>query len=198
LDSKWRWLTLEGWKDYYRRSREDRRTLSELDEKAQQETLTPADRLRRARLTEQFLGEEAAAPLYRAIVAAYPRDAPARFDLGRVLIDRNDAEGLASLEAAMTIDDRLTVAGCELAYLYMMRVGRGPEAEAYRERLIGQRELEERAAEERTAPRLRDRFQEHGLSHEELGRLTKSLGAYHAVRRAYLVRKRVSILPHRC
>ena len=97
----------------------------------------------------------------------------------------------------MTIDDRLTVGGCELAYLYMMRAGRGPEAEAYRLRLADQRQLEERAAEQRTAPRLRDRFEEHGLDQPELTRLSESLRVYHAVRRAYLVRKRVSILPHR-
>src|SRR5262249_14987382 len=134
---------------------------------------------------------------YREIIAAEPQNAAARFELGRMLIDRNDAEGLSLLEAAMTIDDRLTVAGCELAYLYMMRAGRAPEAEAYRLRLTEQRQLEERAPEQRTAPRLRDRFEEHGLGPPELARLTESLRSYHAVRRAYLVRKRVSILPHR-
>jgi len=79
----------------------------------------------------------------------------------------------------------------------MMRTGRAPEAEAYRLRLVDQRELEERAAEERTTPRWRDRYEEHGLGQEELSGLVEILRTYHAVRRAYLVRKRVSILPHR-
>lgn len=197
LDSKWRWLTLEGWKDYYQHSRNDRRTLSELEGKARQETLTPAERLQRARLTEQFVGDEAALPLYREIVVAEARNAPVRFELGCILIDRNDAEGLALLEAAMAIDDRLTVAGCERIYLYLMRAGRGPEAEAYRLRLVEQRQLEELAAEQRMAPRLRDRFEEHGMDPQDVARLVESLRAHHAVRRAYLMRKRVSILPHR-
>src|SRR5262249_50262021 len=104
---------------------------------------------------------------------------------------------LALLEAAMTIDDRLRVAGCELAYVYMTRAGLRAEAEVYRLRLADQRQLEERAAEQRSAPRLRDKFEEHGVGSEALARLTESLRAYHAVRRAYLVRQRVSILPHR-
>lgn len=197
LDSRWRGMTLEGWKSHYRSSREDRRLLTELEAKAAAETPTPDQRLKRAKLAEQFLGEEQAIPLYREIVAADSSAARARFDLGRILIDRNDAEGLPLLEAAMAADDRLTMAACELVYLYMMRAGRAQEAEAYRVRLIDQRALEERAAEQRIAPRWRDRFEEHGLGQEDLSRLVEQLRTYHAVRRAYLLRKRVSILPHR-
>jgi TPR repeat protein len=171
--------------------------LSELEEKAKQGAANSAERLKRAKLTEQFLGEEQALPLYREIATADPQSAPARFDLGRILIDRNDADGLPLLEAALAIDDRLTLPACELAYLYMMRAGRGQEAEAYRMRLVNQRELEERAADERTAPRWRDRYDHHGLDPEQLSQLTASLQAYHEVRRVYLVRKRVSLLPHR-
>ncbi len=154
LDAKWRWLNLEGWQDHYRSSREDRQLLRDLEEKARHEALNSAERLKHAKLAEQFLGEEQAVSLYRESVAADPDNAQARFDLGRLLIDGNDAEGLPLLEAAMTIDDRFTMVGCELAFLYMMRAGRATEAEAYRRRLVDQRELEERAAEERAVPAL--------------------------------------------
>jgi len=197
LDSKWRREMLEGWKDYYQHSRDDRRQLTELEAKAAAGTLTSDDRLERAKLTVRFLGEEQAIPLYREILATDPSGARARFELGHILVDRNDAEGLTLLEAAMAADDRLTMAGCELAYLYMMRAGRAQEAESYRLRLVDQRRLEERAAEQRTPPRWRDRFEEHDLGQEKLSRLVEKLRAYHAVRRVYLVRKRLSILPHR-
>jgi hypothetical protein len=89
------------------------------------------------------------------------------------------------------------MAGCELAYLYLMRAGWAVEAEEYRLRLVRQQELEERAAEERTAPRHRDRYEVHGLTTDQLNPFVERLRAYHAVRRACLVRKRVSTLPHR-
>src|SRR5262249_56395390 len=42
LDAKWRWLNLEDWKDHYRSSRDGRRLLSELEEKAKQGGLQSA------------------------------------------------------------------------------------------------------------------------------------------------------------
>jgi len=197
LDAEWRWAALEAWKNHYEQSRQDRQLLNDLTGKVKYGTPTPQERLQRAELTEQFLGEDEALPLYHEIVADDPANAAAKFALGRILLTRNDAEGLPFLEAAMAIDDRLTMAGCELAYLYLMRIGRGPEAETYRLRLVRQQELEERAAEERTAPRQRDRYDKHGLSADEVKQFVDRLQANHAVRQAYLVRKRVSFLPHR-
>jgi hypothetical protein len=197
LDTKWRWAALEGWSDHYEQSRQDRQLLNDLTGKVKYGTPTAKERLRRAELTEQFLGEDEALPLYREIAAADSANAAAAFALGRILVGRNDVEGLPHLETAMTIDDRLTMAGCELAYLYLMRAGQGPAAEEYRQRLVRQQDFEERAAEERMAPRRRDRYDAHGLTPEQLKPFVERLQAYHAVHRAWLVRKRVSVLPHR-
>jgi len=197
LDTEWRWSTLEGWRNHYKDSREDRQRLTELDEKVRTGDPTAKERVNRARLTERFIGEDQALPLFREIVAADLNNAQAHFDLGRVLVGRNDAEGLNLLEAAMRIDDRLTMAAWFVISPYMMRAGRMAEAETYRLRLLDQQQLEERAAEERTPPRWRDRFDAHGLGEEELSRFVQNLQPYHALRRAYLVRKRVTLLPHR-
>ena len=197
LDTEWRSSMLEGGKNHYQRSREERQRLSQLNEKAKSEKLAAKERLRRAALTERFSGEDESMPLYREIVGAEPTDARAQFELGRVLVGRNEAEGLSILEEAARLDDRFTMAACELAYLYMMRAGRAAEAEGYRSRLVNQRQLEQRAAEERTGPRWGDRFEEHGLGQEELARVVEALQAYHAVGRVYLLRKRVALLPHR-
>lgn len=197
LDSEWQSATLDSWRNYFDRSRQDRRALTDLDNKAAQGASTLQERLKRAALTEQFVGEAACVPLYRALVNDEPKSAAARYNLGRILIGNDDADGLKLLEEAMVIDDRFVAAGCELAYLHLMRTGQPEVGESYRERLATQQKLEQRAAEERIGPRLRDRFEPHGLSEAELAPLVERLRGYHALRRAYLVRKRVSLLPHR-
>lgn len=197
FDSEWKSNTLDGWRDYYDRSRKNRELLNELDAKAAQDTLTAQERLKRATLTEQFLGEDHSVPLYRALANDEPKDAVARFNLGRILVGKDDSDGLRLLEEAMLLDDRCIASGCELAYLHLMRSGQPRAAEPYLQRMTQQLGVERRAAEERTGPRLRDRFEPHGLSEAELTPLVEKLRGYHALRRAYLVRKRVTILPHR-
>ncbi len=110
-----RWITENG--DAWHRSRAEY-----LDRRATLERLTAidspsADQLfARAELLETMDGADAALPIYQT--AADQGHAAARLAVGRLLLDRMNADGISVIEAAMERDPRLVPEGCRLLAQY--------------------------------------------------------------------------------
>src|SRR5205823_5990089 len=113
------------------------RDRADLEGLESRDTLSPDDALRRARLTETFRGSEEALTRFRELVGT-ENDAPARFAVGRLLVERDDDEGVRWLDEAMERDPEAVLPSCEIAYGYLRRHGRDAEAEGYLERARGQ------------------------------------------------------------
>jgi Zn-dependent protease with chaperone function len=136
-----RWVERHG--DAWHRDRaeyvDQRSTLKRL---AAIETPTPDELFMRAELIESLECPDEALPIYQA--AAEQGHPAASLAAGRVLLDRNNAEGIRLVEDAMDRNDQLVPAGCRIL------------AEYYREtnQELAARQCEWRATQHTTRARL--------------------------------------------
>jgi len=109
--------------------------LLRLDERRQElenrSELTAVEMLQHAIATAETDGIDAALPELRQLARQRPRMAPARFVLGTLLLQKNDADGLAHIDAAIGIDPDLEEHGRDLGGAFLRANGRYSEAEAW-------------------------------------------------------------------
>ena len=115
--------------------------------------------------------------------------------MGRLLVGRDDAEGLSHLDAAIEAHRDAVIPGCQHAYSFLRRAGRDEEARRYADLAREQHARLEAARAERESLRLDGRYEAHGLSREQLDPLLESLRRLPEVDRAWLVRRRVEHFP---
>ena len=193
LNRNWQQKVTPLWKMRFENARKMQQGLAELEEKALRQPLTESEALQRAEWIEEFRGSEAAIALYQEMLRQKPNDLIAGFALGRLLLEKDDAAGVALLEEAMAKEPRSVFAGCQIMYGYLMRQGRETEAETYRRRYLGHVDLTEEAKRERATFRDRDAYAPHGLNANEISALTAQLGAIAWIKEAVLVRKVVTL-----
>ncbi|MBW3622353.1 MAG: M48 family metalloprotease [Armatimonadetes bacterium] len=191
LDALWRESIQETWAARYDYARETRKQLEALEEKARHGPLTEEEAWNRARWTLEFSDDEAAIPLLRELLAAYPGHVGARYQLGRALLEKGEEEGIGHLEAAMEKDPALVLEGCGFIYAFLRREGRSEEAEGYRQRATGHMDRLDEAQAERARFGPKDEYLPHGLPEEELQKIRVQLERYESIREAFLVRKAV-------
>lgn len=199
FDHRWQQSVQASWQERHEQVRNGRVRLAELEAAVQAGTeLSLQDAYERAQLTEQFGdGPEVALALFRAVQAQALDHPVACFALGTRLLARDDASGVALVEAAMAGDDDLLLRGYEALRDFRWRQGRQEEAEALHAKLVARAQQLQAADAERGEILLRDKFDRHGLSEEVLEDLRRQLRAIGGVRKAYLVRKRVHHFPER-
>jgi Zn-dependent protease with chaperone function len=195
LDAGWAEAVKPHWRQRYEYARESRKKLAALEEKAREKELTIEEAWQRACWTAEFKELEDTLPLLREIVARAPTHAQANFALGQMLLEREDAEGVAHVERAMEADHEFVAPGCELIYGFLRRQGRDEEAEGYRQRLFRHYDLLERAGQERAVYKDGDPLLPHGLTPEQVARLREQVRRYYrGIKRAYLARKQTEHL----
>ena len=199
LDRAWWEDVKESWARRYKKVETGRAELADLEARVDKdEALTPEEALRRAYLTEDVAHKPAEAlALFRASYACSPENARACFALGSRLLARDEAEGAPLLERAMALDDEATAACCELLRDYHWRGERKKDAHQWHERLTQRQTLDANEQHARSQVTLEDTFEPHGLSEETIALLRQQLTTDTHLRRAYLVRKKISRHPER-
>jgi tetratricopeptide (TPR) repeat protein len=190
VDRAWRDDVTKGWSEQYSEAQRDKHQLEQLEAR---DDLSADDALRRAQLTEMFRGEDEALAHYRELVDT-ENDAFARFAIGRLLLDREDDEGLRWLDESIERDPEAVLPACQIAYGYLRDHGRDQEAERYRERAEQQANVFEQAAGERSEVSVDDRLEPSNLPGELLEGLREKMAGHEEVAEAYLVRKRTDHL----
>lgn len=192
FDAAWRETAREAWASGHGERTKDAARLAALRERdAAGEALPDEERWELASLTLALEGAATGTPLVESFSVAHPRHAMALWTRGRLALERGDEGGLASIEAAIAIDDEATPAACATAYAWLHERGRVAEADRWHER--GERFQQEAAlaSEERSTVRPDDSFIGAGLdppAAEALREWFRSLPEAQAV---WLVRKRV-------
>lgn len=157
------------------------------------ETLTAEESLKRAHLTEDIGHKpDEALALFRTAYARYPENTQACFALGARLLAREEGEGIALLERTMALDADAAAACCELLRDYHWRNGRKEEAYRWHERLDDCQKLDAIEYLSRNQVLLTDTLEPHGLPAETIAAIRRQLTENTRIRRAYLVRKKVS------
>jgi Zn-dependent protease with chaperone function len=185
LDSAWRTSVAVEWAEQHSQAREEKEELAQLEGA---DALSVGELVQRAQLTETFRGGDDALARYRELLGT-EEDAGARLEIGRLLLARDDDEGLRWLEQAAERAWQFVLLANALAYDYLLEHERQAEAEAHLLRCEQQAELLERAESERSEIGLDDRLDSHDLPDDLLERVRDALAAEGEVAAAYLVRK---------
>lgn len=113
-----KWLEAYGaqWDDLHARSKIAREKVNQLKMRLY-EDLTPKERWNLAQLTAEYLPEKDALPLYQKYAEYHPEDTEADLAIGRLLLERDDPNGINYLEEAM-LQPNLQLAAAEAAWRF--------------------------------------------------------------------------------
>ncbi len=134
FDKLWLKTNLQRWHDQHSRSRNDQRRLEELLRQVPEELLSKDEIWECTVLVRQYMGQEKALELYKALLATQPSDPRVYFSIGSFLLSCRDAQGVPALETAMRMDQRYTPDACELISEFMSFTGERRQARSYRKR----------------------------------------------------------------
>jgi Zn-dependent protease with chaperone function/tetratricopeptide (TPR) repeat protein len=190
VDRAWSADVEGGWRARHAEAQKAKAELRRLEE---QDSLPPEDALKRAQLTETFSSSDAALARYRELVDT-ESDAPARYAIGRLLLEQGDEDGLRWLDEAIERDPDAVLPACGIAYDFLRERGREQEAARYRERAERQVDVLDAAAEERSGVSVDDELEPPDLPEEMLERIRRKVAWHEDVVEAYIVRKRAAHL----
>lgn len=189
FDREWLDHFSERWQERYSYVQAQTETLAALNE--QDEAQLGDDELwQKAMLTEEFSGEEAAFPVFRAYQQRYPDDADAAFVLGRMLYHRDDAALLDELEIALARPRYVTDA-CEYAYYFLLRHGREEEAVGWKARAEEQLRIDAESEQERSELNPKDAMIKSTLDEEARQQILAVLRAHPKVKAAWMAEKQM-------
>ena len=201
LDRRWRDAISPSWKEHHQQVQQGRAQLKELDLRARNgEQLSLQEAYDRARLTESYgQGADAAMEQFEQLHALEPDNSIFCYELGYRLLQKDDERGYDLVVRAVEGNENLIVDGCELLRDYSRFKGRQEQARTWHERMLERSLLEAQAQLERDTLMIRDKLEHHGLPEEAVAALRQQLQALGGVRKAWLVRKKVKLMPeHPC
>ncbi|MEG4802817.1 hypothetical protein QUB63_12145 [Microcoleus sp. ARI1-B5] len=132
------------------------------------------------------------------VLKTQPDCAEANYTLGQLLLNKDDAAGIACLFKAMTQRIDWVIDRCELIYIFFGKRGQTDEAEKYRDRASQHSQILVKAQQERAGASDRDQLKPHTLKASEVDKLKQQLAPYSQVKEAYLVEKVVTYFPEKC
>lgn len=163
FDRTWKERNETPWRQKYASVQESLKQLGELEDKVENEQLTEEEAWNRARLTAEFKGSEPGIALLRERLATAPTHAGANYQLGRILLEQNDATGIGYIEKAMSGDPHNVIPCCEAIYYWLKQQGKLEEAKVYQERAPRHYEMMLKAQQERYFVSDKDKFIPHNL-----------------------------------
>jgi Zn-dependent protease with chaperone function len=193
FDRQWLERNAEAWKERYEETSALQAQLAELEKKPRVE-LSEEQRWSLASLTERFRRDADPLPLYEAYGHDYPEDLDTRYVIGRLKLARDDATGLADLEAA-SARFVLALPACEAAYAYFKRTGDEAGAKHWRERGEAQLDRQARAEAERGSVSSTDHFIAPQIGADVLTNLREQLQRIAGIKHAWLCEKIVHFVP---
>jgi Zn-dependent protease with chaperone function len=188
-DRQWSRDVSPLWAEKHREFKKSRQRLEELRAKAATTALHGDEEWEIASLTEDLEGPDAAIPLIRAVLEKNPNHVTALFNLGRLLLERDEEEGVACLENAMRRDKKAILLACDWIALFWEDRGLPEKARAYWSLSDARGELMERNAEEKSQVNRRNTFLPHGLSIDKVEPILRRVREDGDIKTAYLVRK---------
>lgn len=187
LEAEWVAERANEWKARHEAAQRGQRRLSALAQKAVAGPLSVEEQWEQARWAEELRGDGEALPLLESLLTTSPNHARANFALGRILLDRSEARGMALIDRAMGQAPDLIQPGCRLIADFQSRRGNEPDLHRYLRRAEEQAERLSRVEAQTLRPT--DQLAPHGLSAAAVVALRSQLRHYPRVAEAYLVRR---------
>jgi tetratricopeptide (TPR) repeat protein len=197
MRSQWEELIEPVWEKRHASAIKETERLKELEEKSTSGPLSSQEAWDRAELTVSLHGDEEALPLFREILASNPDDAHANYALGRILLQRGDAEGVGYMEKAMGKGPEFVESGYCLLEEYMRQGCSEEDAGEILERAERNLDIMSLAMRERVAVSSSDELVSPEISPAVIEDLEEQLKGFHEVLEAFFVRKVITYFPDR-
>ncbi|SHI33181.1 Zn-dependent protease with chaperone function [Hymenobacter daecheongensis DSM 21074] len=193
LDEAWVSSRAAIWQERHSLLRQQQERLRELTTQQQAgASLTADESWELADLTEDHISSTEALPLFQQLTDDARWKLPARFSVGRILLNSDNAEGLTWLAAVMEQEPNYMAPGLALQEAYYQRQGNREQVRKLGAVQLRHADTLDEAVAEREAIRPADTLLPHGLTEEELQKLRAELAVpEYAIGRAWLMRKQV-------
>jgi Zn-dependent protease with chaperone function len=195
LSQEWKESNEAPWRDAHSDAAKMASDLQELEGKAARQSLTAEELWNRAAWTHQIHGPDAAQPFLLELLQHSPEHAPARYLIGKSMLQNGQDEGLAHLEFAMKANRHYALEVCDLSVHFLRLHGRDQEALRYVALFDDYADRLDTDAQERGQVHPCDVFLPHALDTANIEKITTLLTTTAGVRRAYLARKKVTAFP---
>ncbi|MBK1990915.1 hypothetical protein A0J48_025970 [Sphaerospermopsis aphanizomenoides BCCUSP55] len=119
----------------------------------------------------------------------------ANYLFGRLLLQRDDRQGIEYIEKAISQSHKDFIDGCSLIYAFLKKQGDMKAAYAYQDSINKHYELIWLAKQERSSVDSKDEFQAANLSREIIDILCEKLAQHSNLKTAYLAQKFVQYFP---
>ena len=190
FDEQWLANNKAQWREFYKNTQQEKATLEKL-ESTPLVDFDQEDSWSLAAFTEKYKSEQKdPLPLYRLYLHQFPEDFAAHFHVGRLLITRDQEQGLEFLKQA-TNHAHFVDEACRLAYCYLMKNSREQEAEKWREKAIEQYQIDEEAHAERQEVTTDDVLISPTMNQELLQQLSLQVLTFDKVKKVWLAQKQV-------
>lgn len=194
FNQQWLAQNAEQWEAFYQRARTARQEVEALVAQPYA-ALSPQARWRMAALTDDYLPEVDALPLFQQYAALYPDDIQAALAIGCILLERDNAEGIPYVEHAME-NPAYQKQAAELAWRYYSRQRQAPLAELWLRRLEAATDMFEAARVERESLQLTDTIVTASAPSEAIEQcLCERFAEHKKVTAIWLAQKQVRYFP---
>jgi len=136
MDNIWFLKNKTIWTKRYKQGVEEKRRLKLLRNQAAQALLSNAEAREYLLLIDKYIDAKKALPLFKEIVKTNSMDANVCYELGRLLLEADDAIGVDALKISMESDPAKTVDSCQHLVKYMSKHGHVQEAQHYRRMIL--------------------------------------------------------------
>lgn len=189
----WRRNVQEAWEENHRTRQQNEARLAELEAIPE---LEPQQVCEYASLAEDLRPELDPVELYRRAVEAVPTDAFSQFRLGALLLGKKDPAGEQHVRQAMSLDSGAVEPGAAVLAAYYHAIGDTTGLQSAGAEVDALYAARTRTQRERGRVTSADIYEDHGLTPGELALFQRTMRALDSVKKAWVVRKRVSDDPN--
>lgn len=193
FDKAWLVRNREAWAEQFSAAKGERQRLEALSARAAQERLDLSDVQAWLDASLSLESNADAQLKFETALLWYPNEAAFLFNLGRLKLERKDANGLELVEKAATLRADLRYYALDLQYLYHAERGDAKLALQLANQRDDEAERQQAAREEMAALTFEDKLTPPTVSPEELARIRAFILNDEDIKAAYLVRKASTI-----
>ena len=136
LDNVWYLKNKTTWALRYKRGIEEKKRLKILRDQAAQALLSNKEAREYLLLIEKYVAADKAQPLFMEILKTNSLDAYVCYEVGRLLLEADDQNGVDALHMAMDLANELTADCCQHIVNYMAKTGDLKQAQDYRRKIL--------------------------------------------------------------
>jgi len=196
FDGQWQKTMAKHWEERFIFCQQAKARLQVLESRTR---LSANDLWERAKLCEEVRTSAQALAAYQEVMQKVPsRAAAAQFEVGRLMLQQSQSEGVALLQELLSKNANWTIEICKVLVSYSYEMGEVAHAETYQAQMNARIFLETAARFEREHISEKDEFLEHAMNNMQICTIVSQLKPwFREIKQVYLVQKQMQYFPER-